>query len=144
MKTKTIKIGNTTAKNVEIVPNINRPEEYDLWIATDNEVIWPTTKCIDLSRDGSLYYGENNGLVDYGFIKANDETKYLWSSRSSVVNCYLPKCKHCKEVVINSIAGALTIDKIKEILNEYYPEQYSVELDNDRIETRYKIVKINN
>ena len=144
MKTKTIKIGNTTLKNVEIVPNINRPEEYDLWIDTNNEVIWTKTKYIDLSRDESLYYGENNGLVDYGFIKANDETKYLWSSRSSVVNRYLPEYKHCKEAAINNFAGALTIDKIKEILNEYYPEQYSVERDNDRIETRYKIVKINN
>lgn len=138
---KTIAIGNTTIKNVEIIQNINYPEEYDLWINTNNEVIWPTTKCIDSSRGGSLYYGENNRLVDYGFIKADDETKYLWSSRSSVVNCYLPEYKHCKEAIINNIAGALTIDKIKEILNEYYPEQYSVECDRSTIETRYKIVK---
>jgi hypothetical protein len=139
---KTIIISNTTIKNVEIIPNVNRPEEYDLWISTDNEVIWPEIKCIDSSYSGSLYYGENNGLVDYGFIKADDETKYLWSSRSSVVNLHLPECKHCKEVVINNIAGALTINKIKEILDEYCPEQYSVERDKSTIETRYKITKI--
>ena len=82
--------------------------------------------------------------MDYGFFKANNETNYLWSSRSSVVNFYLQENKPCKEAAINNFAGALTIDKIKEILDEYYPEQYSVERDKDRIETRYKIVKINN
>ena len=99
-------------------------------------------ECIDESYDGSLYYGENNGVVNYGFIKANDKTRYMWSSRAGVINCHVPTFKHCKESAINGFAADLTIDKINEILHEYYPGQYSVKRDiNHPKEIRYIIVK---
>ena len=139
---KNITIGNTTIKDVEILPDVNFQGEYDLRINTNEDVIWPTKECIDESYDGSLYYGENNGVVNYGFIKANDKTRYMWSSRAGVINCHVPTFKHCKESAINGFAADLTIDKINEILHEYYPGQYSVKRDiNHPKEIRYIIVK---
>lgn len=149
MEMKAIAIGNTTLKNVKIIQNVNRPEEYDLWIATKDSIVWPTTKCIDVSDGFLLYYGENNGVADYGLINTNSYYGFLCHGKSNgvadrinVINRHLPKCKHCKEIVINNIAGVLTIDKIKEILDEYYPEQYSVERDpKETNEIRYVILK---
>lgn len=140
---KNIAIGNTLLKDVEIHPNINRPEEFELWIETEaRDIAWPDAKCIQVDRSGSLYYGEENGLVDYYFIKSNDKTNYHWSSRAGVVNRFVPQFKHCDEVVVNGIAAALTLDKIREILNEHFPNQYEIKRDEkERGDVRYVICK---
>ena len=84
---KNIAIGNTLLKDVEIHSNINRPEEFELWIETETrDVEWPSAKEVQADHSGVLYYGENHGLVDYFFVKSNDPTKYHWSSRAGVIN----------------------------------------------------------
>lgn len=136
-----IVLGNTTIKAVRLVPNINWKDEYEMWIDTDGDFTRPETKAIDIAKDGTLYYGEDNGLACYYFIEANDKTEYHWSSRSSVVNMFLQD-GGCMETAINSWALAITIDKAQEILDKLFSNQYQIVRRNPRErEIKYTIVK---
>ena len=140
---KNIAIGNTLLKDVEIHSNINRPEEFELWVETETcDIEWPSAKEVQADYSGTLYYGENHGLVDYFFVKSNDLTKYHWSSRAGLINRYIQIYKHCDEVVVNGIAAALTLEKIQEILDEYFPNEYKIKRDDKEYhEVRYFICK---
>lgn len=139
-----ITIGNTIIETVEIQKDLNNPNEFELWIKTNNEIIldWPEVKTIHNDERSCIYYGEANGLVDFYLIENNDPTHYHWSSRASIINLYIPKEKQCSEIVINGIAGAATLNKIEEILNKFFPNQYIVKRDeSEKFEIHYVIIK---
>lgn len=139
---KTIVIGNTVVKTARISPSFNWRGEYELFINTTKSPQHPRTELIKTLDDGLIYFGEENGLVRFCFIEKNDKTKYEWITRSGIVNQYIPKQKHCLEAVVDNGATALTLNKIQEILDEYFPNQF--EIGNsiyEKKEIRYAIHK---
>ena len=129
-------------KNLKLYKSYNYDGQFELALETaDDKVEWPNTEIIkDFCNGQTLHYGETDGLVSFFILDKNDREhgpNYRWSSRPSFVNRYVPVYKHCINCSINIFAAAITVEKAKELLDKYYPNQYYIDKEIKGGEIRY-------